>query len=640
MLKLTITTRRSPAFGGRRFGAGAYELLIGHVDGASDPAAPGNAGIVDLDRAPRDADGRLRWRVDIAIARPLDPARGNGWLLHDVPNRGFPRAIPRLNGTVPSGVDDPAFDTGGGFLLNEGFTLVWTGWQADLPAGQGALRASFPVATEGGGPLVDWSREEWTDTGKAPAFAAPLTWPAADDRSGAKLTVRARTGDPRTTPADLAWDWRTDRQIVIARPAGFDSGAIYEFTYRASGPAVAGLAFASVRDIVSFLRRDAADADGNANPLAVGGRPSVRHAMIFGVSQSGRFVRDFLWQGFNTDLAGRPVFEAAMPVVAGSRKTFTNARFAQPGRFSRQHEDNDFPGAGYPFAYHPVVNTATGRTDDVLARSRAAGHLPKIVHFDTESELWAARGSLLVSNGSTTYAQPDNVRLYLASGVQHSLTEPPPPDLALLTTSPLDYTAPLKPLLLALARWVDDGTPPPTSRFPTPEDGTLVTLAEYRRRFPALPGIVTPDRANGIAAGCDDSPAPGEDVRVLVPAPDADGNASGGLRHPFLAVPLGTFTGWNLRRAGHGEGDLFSVMGGFIPFALTRAQRLAAGDPRPSLEERYAGHDDYVARLAAAAAQSVAEGLLLPSDAEAAVARARALGPVFAGRDRAERYVA
>ncbi|MBM3560319.1 MAG: hypothetical protein FJX53_10680, partial [Alphaproteobacteria bacterium] len=486
MLKLTITTRRTPAFGGRRFGAGAYELLIGHVDGASDPAAPGNAGIVDLERAPRDGDGRVRWRVDIAIARPLDPARGNGWLVYDVPNRGFPRAIPRLNGTVPSGVDDPAFDAGAGFLLNEGFTLVWSGWQADLPAGQGALRAQFPVAMDGREPLVDWSREEWTDTGTAPAFAAPLTWPAADDRAGARLTVRHRTGDARPTPADLAWDWRSDRQLVVARPAGYDSGAIYEFAYRATGSSVSGLAFTSVRDIVSFLRRDAADADGNANPLAVDGRPSVRHAMIFGVSQSGRFVRDFLWQGFNTDLAGRPVFEAAMPVVAGSRKTFTNARFAQPGRFSRQHEDNDFPGAGYPFAYHPVANAATGRTDDVLARCRAAGHAPKIVHFDTESELWAARGSLLVSDGTGTFTQPDNVRLYLASGVQHSVTEPPPADMALLTPSPLDYTAPLKPLLLALARWVDDGAPPPASRFPTPDEGTLVTLAEYRRRFPVL----------------------------------------------------------------------------------------------------------------------------------------------------------
>ena len=636
MVDLAIGQRRTPVFGGHAFGAaGPYEMLTGVVSGALDPAAPGNAGIVGLADAARGGDGRVPWRADIAILKPVETARGNGWLFADIPNRGYARAPARVMGSTLLSPHDARLDPGNGLLMDAGFSIVWVGWQAELPPGNGALIAEYPALQANGAPLVGPSREEWTDTGTAPTFRVPLTYPAADpDPAAATLTVRALADDPRSSPPDLAWRYVGDSAIEIDRPAGTDSGAIYEFIYPATDAAVSGIAFAAMRDVASWLRFDG-DA---ANPLTVGGEPALRHALLFGVSQSGRFVRDFLYQGFNADTAGRAVFDAALPVVAGSRKTFVNAAFAQPGRYPRQHEDHDFPGDQFPFAYSAAADPAGGGTDDLLGACRAAGAVPKVMHFDTESEMWVARASLLSGDGSADYAPDPDVRLYLAAGIQHSVTEPPPAGMAALTVNPLDYTTLVRPLVGALVRWVEDGVAPPPSRFPLLGDGTLVPLADYRAAFPQIPGVPVPDRINELARNDHTTlpPTPGAAYRVLVPACDADGNAIAGVRHPFVDVPLGTFTGWNIRGLGHGAGDLCTVMGGFVPFAVDEAARKAAGDPRPSLAERYGDHAGYLARLRGAVEGQVDAGYLLTADAAAALDRAAALAPVFAGQARAE----
>jgi hypothetical protein len=623
MIRLEIVGTE-PAYGGRAFGeTGPYEIVHARVFGALDPGAPSHRGIVNLDRAPRDADGRVGYACEALILKPVDLERGNGWLIYDVLNRGEQRILSRVNGAPAGFPAGSQADPGDGLLLEQGYTIAWSGWQGDIPGGGPGLVAHFPVAGAERSPVVDLAREEWTDTGSAPAFTAPLTWPAAsDDPEQAVLSVRALEGDLRDTPDDLVWHYRGSRSIEIRRPAGYDSGAIYEFIYPATQPAVMGMAFPAVRDVVSFLRFSATDSAGTTNPLAADGTPAIRHAMLFGVSQSGRFVRDFLWQGFNTDLDGRALFEAAMPVVAGSRKTFVNFEFAQPGRFSRQHEDHLFPGDQFPFAYVETFDPITDTLGGVLDACHAARSVPKIIHFDTESELWAARASLLATDGDgNALSMPEHVRLFLASGVQHSLSGPLPADVARLAYNPIDYAPMLRPLIVALRAWVEDGTPPPASRFPSvmpsgDQPATLTTLATFRADHPAIPGLPLPERLNELSVMdySTQPPTRGDAYTVLVSTVDGDGNALGGLRHPLIAAPLGTYTGWNLRNAGHGEGDLLSVLGGFLPFARTEADRKAAGDPRPSIEARYDGRNGYLAAVEAAANALIADRLMLARD--------------------------
>ena len=622
MIRLEILGT-APAYGGRSFGtAGPYDIVHGRVFGALDPGHAAHVGIVDLDRAPRNAEGLVDYACEALILKPRDLARGNGWLLYDVLNRGEQRVLSRVNGAPAGFPVGPAADPGDALLLEQGYTIVWSGWQGDISGGGNGLVAHFPIAGTNDDPVVDLSREEWTDTGTGAAFAVPLTWPAASaDPAQAVLSVRAREGDLREIPDDLVWRFRDATTLDIERPAGFDSGAIYEFIYPATRPMVMGMAFPAVRDVVSFLRFETSDSAGNANPLLHDGKTAFRHAMLFGVSQSGRFVRDFLWQGFNTDLSGRTLFEAAMPVVAGSRKTFVNFSFAQPGRFSRQHEDHLFPGDQFPFSYAETFDPIGDTVGGVLDACHAAGAVPKIIHFDTESEIWAARASLLVTDGNgTALSMPDNVRLFLASGVQHSLSGPLPDGMARLAYNPIDYAPMLRPLIVALRRWVEDGATPPESRFPTALDtvggATLTTLGSFRANHPAIPGLELPTCLNELAVTDYDTQPPtcGDAYTVLVSRVDSDGNALGGLRHPLIAAPLGTYTGWNLRGPGHGEGDLLSVLGGFVPFARTEAERKAAGDPRPSIAARYDDRDAYFAAVEAAARDLIAGRLMLDGD--------------------------
>lgn len=636
--KITIS-RRGPAYDGRSFGAvGPYELLDGSVEGSIDPNDPAHAEIIDLDLAARDGHGQVPYRCDLVILRPADPDRGNGWLLYDVLNRGLERVLSRVNGVAVAQRPGTGDDFGDGLLMREGFTFVWSGWQPELPTIDAYLTADYPIAARDGVPVSGMSREEWVDTGTTNPFRPPLTYPVADtDPTMATLTVRTREQDPRSTPDDLTWSYADDMSLLINRPAGFDSGAIYEFIYPATNSPVTGMAFATVRDVVSFLRFEA----GEDNPLA---DTLPNRAMLFGVSQSGRFVRDYLWQGYNQDSQDRQVFDAAMVVVAGSRKTFVNARFAQPGRFSRQHEDHSFPGDQFPFAYAPVRDPVTGETDDILQRCREQGTVPHLMHLDSESELWSARASLLIDDGTgDDLAIPDNVRLYLAAGIQHAPGQPPFPGMPPQTSmtqqpvSPLNYLPVVRPLALALRRWIDDGTPPPESRFPCFGANTLTTLAEYRRTFPAIADVATPDRLNELER-LDYSqlpPTPGESWPVHVPAVNQDGNPLAGILHPFVAVPLGSFTGWSLRATGHGQDDLCSIYGAFLPFAVHEADRRAAGDPRLSLEERYVTHDHYRELLAQCVAQMVDQGYLLDEDGVRILALSDEMGDVFSGQIRA-----
>jgi hypothetical protein len=632
--RIEITERESPVFGGAEFGAvGSYERLHGTVFGELDPIHPLNAGIVNLDRAARNALGNVEYRSDFRILKPLDLDRGNGCLVYDVPNRGNQPIMPRLNGAPDGGHPQQA---GNGFLMGRGFTLVWSGWQGDVPPGNDRLTARFPIIpgitglvreefiAENTGLLGDTNIQELSEE----RFVGTLVYPV-DDPSGATVTVREREADPRVTPAGLAWRLVDDRHVEITRPTGpgFDRGAIYEFIYRARDPIVMGIGFAAIRDIVSFLRHATTD-----NPLAPQGRPRIRRALGFGISQSGRVLRDLVHLGFNQDIAGRQVFDGILPVVAGSRRTCVNWQFAQAGRYSRQHEDHSYGDDQFPFSYPTLSDLVSGRTDGILQRARDAGVCPKVLHLDTESDFWQARSSLIATDpGGSDIAMPDEVRIYAVTGVPHAPFRPLTKPVVQLPGNRLGYGAFMRALLVALFEWVAHDTSPPDSRFPSRSAGSLVPLAEARGSFPRLPGVNVPRVLNELRLRDHSVEPPRESTAypVFVQKPDVDGNALGGIRHPLLAAPLATHVGWSLRASGYGEGDLFTIQGSMIPFAPNEAERLRADDPRPSLESRYASRDAWAARLAEAVDRLVAERLLLAEDGDRLKAAAREAWDVY-----------
>ncbi|HKV54611.1 MAG TPA: alpha/beta hydrolase domain-containing protein [Candidatus Binataceae bacterium] len=629
-MKIEIA-RVESAFGGVSFDdAGPYEKVVGRAFAEVDPSHRLNAGIVNLGRAPRNADGRVECWVDFYLLKPVDLSRGSRRIFYDVNNRGNKLALNNLNDAPRVNDSITAGDAGNGFLMRQGHALLWSGWQGDVAEGDNRLRACLPVATDNGTPIVTLSRDEFIfEHVRNPAHAA-LSYPANTlDQRDATLTVRQRERDQRVVIAQEHWRYVSADKIEITRPAGFDAGAIYEFIYPARDPIVMGLGFAAVRDLVAFMRHESADAKGTPNPLNLGTRPAADYVLAYGASQSGRFLRDFLWQGFNEDLSGRRVFDGVIASVAGSRKTFVNFAFAQPGRFSRQHEDRLFPGDQFPFSYATTTDPVSGRTDGILARCQASSTCPKIMQTEGSTDFWHGRAGLLVTDGQGREIQvPDNVRLYLFASIQHGGgTVAANFPFNHYPANPAEYSCVHRALTVALDQWVSSGMLPPASHFPRVSDGTLVGPSPQTYRFPAIPGVTYPGMVNELGE-MDYSvqpprPIPHRDYLILVPAVDESGNEIAGVRVPDIAAARGTHTGWNLRRSGFAEGDML-LLGSYFPFAATKQERLASGDPRPSLEERYPTGEAYVTAIARAADDLKAKRLLLAEDVERIVAAAAA----------------
>ena len=610
--RIDIAVVESPALDGRHFGqVGPYQRLRGIVYGEVDPADPRHQGIVNLDHAPRNNAGRVEYRTTVEIYRPVDMTRWNRGIHHTVPNRG------RLGGI------DAA-------LLERGLALVWVGWQGDIAPTDRNIVASLPIATSPDGSSIEGrALEEFIFDDATRVSRGRLTYPAAsDDPAQATLTVRRTQTAKRSTPEDLTWQYVSPTEIEISRPTGFDGGAIYDFIYQAKDPTVMGLGFAAMRDTISFLRYADADGQGSRNPLDFDGLPDV--AISLGISQSGRVLRDFLYQGFNEDLAGRIVFDGMHPNIAGSRKTFTNYPFSQPGRWQKQHADHVYPGDQFPFTYTTLTDTMSGRTDGLFKRCATTNTCPKIVHSDGEAELWQARASLVVTDPSGRHiGLPDDVRVYLIAGTEHGggggvHAETPTRGICQNLGNPLSLSDIRRALNVALYDWVADGVEPPPSRFPTVANGGLMKPADAP--FPDVPGVTYSGSYNPLHLQNHSTipPKAGDAYTVLLARVDADGNMTTGVRHPNLAAPVGTHTGWNLRRAGFSKGAQCGGTGSFIPFAKTTADREASGDPRRSLAERYASHQAYVDAVKAVATELVDDRLLLPADAAHIVDRARA----------------
>ena len=594
-------TAKTPAYDGRAFGdAGPYERIEGVAHFAVDPASEHLKGIVDLDKAPTNADGEVEFSTQVVILRPTGEASGT--LVYEVPNRGRNLSFLMLNlsgGSSAFSVDDP----GDGFLMDRGHTLVWSGWQADLS--DPAIHLTLPVLEGVTGP----SREEFIFDKDEAVSQGKLTYPAVDpDPAKATLTVRATPEAPRETPADLSFRFVDPTTIEITRPAGYDAGAIYELVYEAKDTVPSGLAFAATSDVISFLR-------GSPGHDAQSPVDGIDHTIAIGISQSGRFLRDLIYQGFNADENGARVFDGAMPHIAGSRKTFTNYRFAQPGRYSRQHEDHDFPGDQFPFSYAETTDPLTGRTDSVFAQCNATDTCPKLIHTDTSTEFWQARASLVSTAPSgEPLTMPDGVRLFFLAGAPHfNGWGGAPGDAAtcLYQSNPVSAAPTMRALFVAMDGWVRGETTPPDSVYPgLADDGTLVDPTAIA--LPKIADKVPGPSPNALKVRDHSVVPPKSDAAytVRVPKVDGDGIPLGGVRQPYIAAPLGTYLGWNLRDAGFAEGDLCGLTGSFIAFP----QSASPSDSRKPLAERYDSAEAYLSALKGAASSLTEAGLMLPED--------------------------
>ena len=620
-----VTRRREPYLDGQPFGpAGAYERIDGVLRYAAPRGHPANARIADLDLAAYDADGRVRFEGDVCLLIPADAARGNRRLLVELPNRGrklVPRHFNRAPVAVPPTAEIPPGD---GFLLRRGWSLAWVGWQWDVIRSDALMGLEAPQAIVDGHPargttVVRFQPNERHRTHLlADRVHHPM--PAFDlDERDAALTVREHNDDaPRVIPRDR-WRFASDRDGAVVPDAehvhlaeGFEPGLIYELTYTTGYAPVVGTGLLAARDAAAFLRYDR----GGANPLA----GAVDYVYGFGMSQTGRMLRHFLWLGLNLDEAGRQVYDGLLPHVAGARRGEFNHRFGQPSVQAT-------PNVGHlpPF-------------DDagLFARQRALGGMPKVVQTNSSAEYWrgdCALAHIDVDGARDLEADPDG-RFYLFAGTQHGpgglpLTRHNPNDgsRAAHGFNCVDYTPLLRAALVNLDQWVSEGAEPPPSAHPRLADATAVSRSTAIAQLPSIPGLWRPDpeRVFGIRR-VDAGPDAGRGVvRVpvvegapyptFVAAVDVDGNELAGIRLPDLTVPVGTHLGWNPRDPETGAPEQIIPMQGstffFSPDAVTREQD---GDQRPSLAERYASRDDYLLRVRHAALGLAAERHILDED--------------------------
>jgi hypothetical protein len=613
--------------------AGAYIRIKGVARGMLDPSAAANAGIVDLDKAPRNAQGLVEYTTDFDILRPKDPLRGSGILVCDVPNRGSKRIFNLLDdipANDPARTNDPKTkeDAGLGFCLGRGYSLVWSGWDPGAPRANAGLGAEFPPALEGGKPIVRRIRDEFHFGTRAPGDGSVrrLSYPAAStDQPGTRLTMRDRESDTRTEIPRDEWEFLDDRSIRML-PVGrnFEPIKIYELWYEATGSKVLGIGYASVRDLISFLRYNSANPGVIPKPL-LSGMSEIRHAIGFGVSQSGRFLRHFVELGMNSDEAGRKVFDGVFSHIAGAGKVFANHSFSMPGRTATQHEDRLYPENWFPFSTAQTADPVSGRIGALLPGSP---NDPKIIETNTATEYWQKGASLIHTDPGLRrdLKLPENSRAYLIAGTQHGGRPgvDPRPGPCVNPRNPHSATPALRALFAALEDWIVSDVAPPPSRVPSIADGSAITAKSVAT--PKVDGFAVAPGANPILPPLDwvDPPevAPPAPYTTFVSAVDGDGNEIAGIRLPSIAVPLGTYTGWNVYKAQPDE--LADRDGSFIAFARNRTERDASGDPRPSLEERYGNHAAYVDQVRQAAAVLVAERLLLQGDADRLVAAAEA----------------
>ncbi|HTO99697.1 MAG TPA: alpha/beta hydrolase domain-containing protein, partial [Myxococcales bacterium] len=625
-----VVESRQPFVGGAAWGSvGPYERLTGTAYMEADPRDPLNAVIVDIDKAPKNARGMVEFSTPFVIAKPVDMARGNHKIFYGINNRGN-NPFSLLTATTQAQL--AAFDV----YFTMGYTLVDAGWEGDAVQTATNLTANLPIARQpDGSSIVGWMRVEYTDRNLPLAGTFTLTlegnasfhsYETADpDPSHSILTVRDDVDSPKVAIGSDRWAFGkcpsgaaslTPSTFDICYFDGFRNDKVYELIYPAKNPIVMGLGHATTRDVGSFLRYQAKDDAGNANPLGSG----IRRSYATGASQTGGYLRDFVYFGFNEDESHRRVFDGVMPTIAGTDRAFINVRFADPNIWSDQDDRHDFLQSSYPpLTYAVTTDPVSGIRAGVLHRPWSD---PLVMQTDSETEFWQLRGSLNVQDGRGEPVDlPDNVRLYFNSSAAHSMritglrTNPPGSSALCANPTPggtVIETA--RATLVAMDLWADRGILPPRSNYPRLENGTLIPLAEAGWRFPTIPGASFPTVQNqldllvfGPLFGQNGGvlslqpPLLGPHYQQFVPRSDHDGLNIAGVRPMQVRVPLGTSSGWNIRRPEHRAPNLCGLTGSYFAFATTKAERLASGDPRKSLQERYRDHDGFVRAVEKAA---------------------------------------
>ena len=621
--RLEITSE-SPFANGQQFGdVGAYTQIDGTAYFAVAPLHSSNETIADIILAPRNEQGLVEFSADFRLLRPEDPSKSNGRLLLDVLNRGKALALRNIN-SAPDIAPDAPLDPGNGFLMREGYTVVWCGWQHDVPDSPGLLRINVPEAMDDGEPVTGRIVVTFQPNAVVPSQYLSdrmhRAYPSnnLEDWESVMTVQEDEDAVEQVIPRSQWWfaRWEDGRRIpdpcYVHLEGGFQPGKVYQVVYTTTGAPIAGLGLLATRDIASHLRFDT---DGRLN-----------HAYAFGVSQSGRFLRSFLYHGLNYDESGRAVFDGFMPHVAGGKRGEFNQRFAQPSSQATRSVNSLFP-----FADLSQTDPDTDLTDGLLSNLAAKGELPKVMYTYTSSEYWAGHGALVHTDleGQRDLELPKNVRVYAFAGTQHALgglpltdTDPLDGYRGAYSFNCLDYRCLLRAVLVNLDRWVSDRVAPPASRYPCISDGTSVPPAGVEERLEAIPEVKLPQPARKFTR-LDFGPDPltptvvpaavGREYPCLVSQVDTDGNELAGIRLPLVSVPLATHLGWNRRHADiGGEGQTLStggasggtLRGSSIPFAATRAEREETGDPRLSIEERYLSHESFLEQIEKAASSN------------------------------------
>ena len=638
---------RTPILGGEPYPlVGPYEMITGRTYFAVDPELGPNRIITDIGKAPRNDRGEVEFSSDLVLLKPVRVERGNGAIFYEVSNRGGKAMVRLFNLARDSQTPrNPRTreDFGDGFLMRHGFTLLWLGWQLDPPHRPGNMRVYPAIARDPDHPITGLVRCDFVVKTRADhhilSDRSHIPYPVSDpDAPENSMTVRdAVEGERQIVPRHR---WRFARMeggqpvpdtTHVVLEGGFEPGRIYEVVYRSQDPPLVGMGPTAVRDMISHLKYEG-DAD-----LSIP-RTALNRALGFGSSQSGRFLRTFLYQGFNEDEQNRRVFDGLIPHVAGAGRGSFNHRFAQPSRDAQPFSNFFYPTDIFPFTDTAQTDPVTGKTDGLLIHFARPDLRPKIFYTNSSYEYWGRASSLIHTtvDGTRDVEFMDQVRHYHFAGSQHGVGPfPPSRTRGQQLNNPLDFNWSMRALLLALDRWVADGAAPPPSQYPRLDRDTLVPFPEFN--FPRLPGVRAPTRihrayrvdygprfrSEGIVSF--QPPRVGAPFPILVPKVDADGNELAGIRLPELAVPLATYTGWNLFGPGQGPPtEICSFRGSYIPFARTKKERMEKGDPRLSIQERYGSREEYLGRVVAVALELMDQGYLLSQDVSQVVKGAAA----------------
>jgi len=658
-----VGVSESPTFGGYSWpGVGQYAKIVGVAFGEVDPTDPQNAVIVDIARAPQNANKKVEYSFDFYMLKPIDLARGAHKVMYEPPNRG--RKTWQNLGRVESGGNDPGSITdpaelANAFLMPRGYTMVWSGWDRSAGTsganfntrigGKDGPHTSLPVATNNGA-TIKGPAYEYIVVGNSTTASVALSYPADNpaDKASARLTHRVHLNDPPVAIPASGWTYNASGTAISLVGSNFVANDIYEFSYTAKNPTVNGLGFAAVRDFVAWLRYANADDVGTLNPLA----GDITRVYTEISSQPGRFLNDFRHLGFNQSEPGPPgdgrkVFDGMMQWIAAGDGINLNYRFSQPNRTERNRQDHLYVEGVFPFANVTTTDPITGKTDSRYARCEATSTCPLGVEIYSANEYWVKAASLLHTTPDGRRDLPDSpfTRNYLISSHQHGTGNAASKGACQQFQNPLDSSPIQRALFIALDEWTN-GTPPPASRVPRLSDGTLAPpLPQAGMGFPNIPGVtytglkttrylfdygagfyetgiasINPPTFPATTPAYQDDARNGPIYPSFIPTTDADGNDIAGVRLPDVTVPLATYTGWALR-AGPQANDGCESAGQYIPFGRTKAERLAAGDPRLSVEERYPTFANYRSRVMRAIDGLVKDRLMLCEDADDEQAR-------------------